>query len=78
LEKWLIKLGRYLDRDPDIHQGLAHKVIVRRWITICVNSRRIDCLFMNRLLLRYGFFYLQCFYEKVMDKLKHRNAGYDL
>ena len=78
LEDWLIKLGRKLSKDPEIHQPLAHKVIIRRWITICVHARRIDCLFLNKLLLRYGFFYVECFYEKVMDKIRHRNPGYDL
>lgn len=77
LENWLLKLGKLLSRDPDIHQEVAHKIIVRRWITICLQARRVDCLIFNKFIFRYGFFYLECFYEKVRDKLLHRNPGYD-
>lgn len=78
LESWLMQLGDALRRDPAVHQHLAHKVIIRRWVTICVNLRRLRMLFGSRLLKRYGFFYLQCLGEKVMDKLGKRNPGYDL
>lgn len=78
LEQWLIKLGDHLRKDRMIHQQLAHTIIIRRWITICTNARRPDLLMANRLLIRYGFFYFRCFYNKVMDKVTRRNPGYDL
>lgn len=77
LQRWLLRIRYAFLRSRNGDGQLAEKVIIRRWVTLCIKAGAYGNLFVNSFAKKDTRFYLNCFLEKIRDRLFGRMNAYD-
>lgn len=77
LEKWIIKLGNMFFFHEDADPGIAEKVMIRRWLTVCLKGGEYKRLLFNPFITSNGWYYISCFLGKILDSAMRRKNAFD-
>lgn len=77
LQRWLVRLWYAFHRSRNGDGRLAEKVIIRRWVSLCIKGGAFRNLFVNPFVKKNTRFYVYCFAEKIRDRLLSRINAYD-
>lgn len=77
LEKWIIKLGNMFFFHEQADAGIAEKVMIRRWLTVCLKGGEYRRLLFNPFIVSNSWYYLGCFLGKILDSAMRRKNAFD-
>lgn len=77
LEKWLLKLDKMFCFQADADNRVAEKVMIRRWLTVCLKGGEYKRLVFNAFSMNNGWHYFTCFMGKLVDSAMRRKNAFD-
>lgn len=77
LAKWLVKLQHMFCFHEDADMRIAEKVMIRRWLTVCLKGREYRRMFSNPLNMSNSWHYFTCVAGKILDSILRRKNAFD-
>jgi hypothetical protein len=69
LETWMMKFLAEIDKNKSYNELIIYKILAKKWIVICINSRNYRKIFFNRLILRHSLEYFNILFKKVWGSI---------
>ncbi|MDP9040409.1 MAG: hypothetical protein M3N30_00400, partial [Bacteroidota bacterium] len=69
LEKWISRFLTEIEKNQNYNSLIVYKILMKRYIVLCNNSKNYKKLFLNRLISRHPLEYLTVLYKKIIDRI---------